>query len=67
MDVAEEEDWAPLSAEVFALLERRDAARQARDWETSDRLREEIAAAGVAVEDTTDGQRWRRIKERARG
>jgi cysteinyl-tRNA synthetase len=67
MDVAEEEDWAPLSTEVLALLERRDAARREHDWETSDRLREELAAAGLAVEDTSDGQRWRRLKERARG
>jgi cysteinyl-tRNA synthetase len=42
------------------LLERRAAARVARDWTASDRLREELAALGVAVEDTRDGQRWRR-------
>jgi cysteinyl-tRNA synthetase len=42
-----------------ALLERRVAARAARDWTASDRLRDELAAMGVAVEDTRDGQRWR--------
>jgi cysteinyl-tRNA synthetase len=42
------------------LLAARDAARAGRDWGASDRLRDELAALGVAVEDTRDGQRWRR-------
>jgi cysteinyl-tRNA synthetase len=41
------------------LLDRRSAARAARDWAASDRLRDELLAAGIAVEDTRDGQRWR--------
>jgi cysteinyl-tRNA synthetase len=41
------------------LLDRRAAARAARDWAASDRLRDELLAAGIAVEDTRDGQRWR--------
>jgi cysteinyl-tRNA synthetase len=58
---------ADLSADLVALLEERAAARAARDWAASDRLRDELAARGVAVEDTRDGQRWRRIAETARG
>jgi cysteinyl-tRNA synthetase len=49
-----------LEAELAALLERRAAARAAHDWAASDRLRDELAAAGIVVEDTADGQRWRR-------
>ncbi len=49
-----------LPAELAGLLEARVAARAARDWAASDRLRDELAAAGVVVEDTRDGQRWRR-------
>jgi len=41
------------------LLEQRAAARAARDFAASDRLRDELAALGVTVEDTRDGQRWR--------
>jgi len=41
------------------LLDQRAAARAAREWPTSDRLRDELAALGVTVEDTRDGQRWR--------
>jgi cysteinyl-tRNA synthetase len=56
-----------LPNDLRAMLEQRAQARAARDWAASDRLREELAAAGVAVEDTRDGQRWRRIAETARG
>ncbi len=47
--------------ELVALLEARVAARAARQWTESDRLRDELAARGIAVEDTRDGQRWRRV------
>jgi len=56
-----------LDAETRALLDERDAARAARDWPASDRLRDELAERGVAVEDTRDGQRWKRIGEVIRG
>jgi hypothetical protein len=42
-------------AEVTALAERRAAARAARDFAESDRLRDQIAAAGWLVRDTADG------------
>jgi cysteinyl-tRNA synthetase len=42
-----------------ALLESRERARAAKDFVTSDRLRKELAALGVSVTDTADGQRWR--------
>ena len=45
-----------------ALLEAREAARAARDFAASDRLRDELAGLGIAVEDTRDGQRWKRLE-----
>jgi cysteinyl-tRNA synthetase len=42
------------------LLDERAAARTARDWAASDRLRVALAERGILVEDTRDGQRWRR-------
>ena len=42
-----------------ALLDARAAARARRDFAESDRLRDALAAKGVAVEDTRDGQRWK--------
>ncbi len=56
-----------LDPEARRLLDERVAARAARDWAASDRLRDELAARGIAVEDTRDGQRWRRQLEVARG
>jgi cysteinyl-tRNA synthetase len=52
-----------LPSELVALLDERAAARAARDWAASDRLRDELAERGVLVEDTRDGQRWRRAAE----
>jgi cysteinyl-tRNA synthetase len=49
-----------LPADLGALLDARVAARAGRDWAASDRLRDELAAAGIIVEDSRDGQRWRR-------
>jgi cysteinyl-tRNA synthetase len=49
------------------LLDERERARANRDWAASDRLRDELADRGIAVEDTRDGQRWRRQLEVARG
>jgi len=49
-----------LPADLGALLHARVAARAGRDWAASDRLRDELAAAGIIVEDSRDGQRWRR-------
>jgi cysteinyl-tRNA synthetase len=49
-----------LGADLVALIEARARARLERDWAASDRLRDELAAAGVLVEDSRDGQRWRR-------
>ena len=61
------EPEATLDTEAEALLAAREAARTARDWVASDRLRDELAARGIGVEDTRDGQRWRRVAEVSRG
>ena len=52
-----------MSPELRSMLDERAAARAARDWAASDRLRDELLAQGIAVEDTRDGQRWRRLVE----
>jgi cysteinyl-tRNA synthetase len=55
-------DSAALSdAEVEALVAERQAARKRRDFAASDRLRDELAARGVLIEDSRDGSvRWKR-------
>jgi cysteinyl-tRNA synthetase len=42
-----------------ALLESRQAARERKDFAESDRIRDALSVAGIVVEDTADGPRWR--------
>jgi cysteinyl-tRNA synthetase len=49
-----------------SLLEARERARAVKDFETSDRLRDQLAALGVAVTDTPEGQRWRTARRKTR-
>ena len=55
-----EEAGQELPEDLAAMLESRVVARTARDWRRSDELRDALAAAGIVVEDTPDGQRWRK-------
>lgn len=47
-----------LATLVEKLLEDRDAARRARDFSSADRIRDELAAAGIQIEDTPTGSHW---------
>jgi len=51
-----EKKAAEIPAEIQALLDARAEARKAKNWAESDRLRDEIAAAGWAVKDSKEGQ-----------
>jgi len=46
-----------LPSEVKELVEERQRAREAREWEASDRLRDEIQALGYMVQDTQEGMK----------
>jgi cysteinyl-tRNA synthetase len=50
----------PDEADIVARLAARQAARERRDFATADRIRDELAARGIAIEDGPDGARWRR-------
>jgi cysteinyl-tRNA synthetase len=45
---------------IDALIAERAAARAAKDFATSDRIRDELAAEGIEVVDTPTGATWRR-------
>ena len=49
---------ASLDALVKERLTARAHARAARDYDTADAIRDELAAAGIALEDTAAGARW---------
>jgi cysteinyl-tRNA synthetase len=48
-------------AEVLSLVEARTAARQAKDWAESDRIRDELKARGWEVRDTPDGAKVKKL------
>ena len=50
-----------LDADVERLIEARNAARKARNFAESDRLRDELVAKGILLEDGPGGTRWRKV------
>ncbi|HVS33271.1 MAG TPA: cysteine--tRNA ligase [Thermoanaerobaculia bacterium] len=49
-----------LDAEIEKLIEARNAARKSRNFAESDRVRDELLARGIIIEDTAGGTRWRK-------
>jgi cysteinyl-tRNA synthetase len=55
------EQAAALDGEVEALIEARKAAKAARNWAEADRLRDQLKAMGILLEDRKDGSvAWKR-------
>jgi cysteinyl-tRNA synthetase len=50
-----------LADEVERLIAEREAARAAKDFARADKIREELRERGIALEDSRDGVRWRRV------
>ena len=63
------EDWFHAHAhangmddtEIESLLAARQTARADGDYAEADRIRDQLTAAGIAVEDQPDGSGWRRV------
>jgi cysteinyl-tRNA synthetase len=55
--------WRPASiaideARIEGLIAERNAARKAKDFKESDRIRDELAAMGIVLKDSKDGTTW---------
>ncbi len=46
------------AAKVQSLIDARNAARKAKNFKESDRIRDELAAMGVVLKDSKDGTTW---------
>ncbi len=55
------DDDAMSDAHIDGLVAERSAAREARDFATADRIRDQLAQAGIVVEDGADGVTWHRV------
>ena len=47
-------------AEIDGLIEQRLEARAAKNWSEADRIRDTLTEAGICIEDSATGTRWRR-------
>ncbi|MEW5949584.1 MAG: cysteine--tRNA ligase [Thermodesulfobacteriota bacterium] len=56
MDFKEE----ALAPEIAALIEKREEARERKDWALADQMREQLSAHGIMVIDTPRGPIWRK-------
>ena len=48
-------------SKIDMLIEKRDEAKKAKDFEASDKLRDEILAFGVNIMDTPKGSFWEKV------
>jgi len=49
-----------IDADIEELIQKREDARNAKDYETADRIRDELAAQGIELIDSADGVKWRK-------
>jgi len=54
-------DEPGLAEEVERLISEREDARQVKDFARADQIREELKHRGIALEDSREGVRWRRV------
>jgi len=62
LGVLPEEKEELLPAEITKKIEEREKARKDKDFESADRIRNELLDLGIILEDTKDRVRWKRVK-----
>lgn len=51
-----------LSADIDALVQKREEARKAKNWKEADAIRAQLKTMGIVLEDTAQGIRWHKEK-----
>jgi cysteinyl-tRNA synthetase len=51
-----------LPMDIDALVQKREAARKAKNWKEADAIRTQLKAMGIVLEDTAQGVRWHKEK-----
>ncbi|MEM3442586.1 MAG: cysteine--tRNA ligase [Candidatus Bathyarchaeia archaeon] len=59
IELAKEVKEEELPKEIEELIKEREEARKRKDWEKADKIREQLKAMGIILEDTPEGVRWR--------
>ena len=62
LGILQETSDVQLEEDIQALLDERETARGAQNWERADAIREELASKGIEVLDGKGGGRWRRMR-----
>ena len=55
-----EKEEEMLDADIEAMIEKRQAARKAKDFALADQIRDELLAKGIILEDTKEGVKWKK-------
>ena len=50
-----------LDAEIENLIAERQKARKEKNWALSDKIRDDLKAQGIILEDTPEGVKWKRV------
>lgn len=61
LGMLQESKRGTIEEEIEKLIEKRQQARKDKDWALSDKIRDDLKAQGIILEDTPQGVRWKRV------
>ena len=56
-----EHDKGTLDKGIDVLVQKREYARKDKDFNTADKIRDDLKAKGIILEDTPNGVRWKKV------